>query len=242
MRLRFLWYAFVVFGFVASFFFGVSLPKNLADAMTDIAPLEQWWNVHAAHPLLAAFFAGLAVGTVLLPEVWIQIKPHVFPASPRADIAAGEAFKLIFHKSKLADELVRKNLLTRVVMIESHLTEQQKIGGRLRVELADRIHSALASSKITAWGRIDGGNPEREIAFTEWEDAEIDFSPRTLDNSSLWVCAYKRGNDPRGRRIAFVGVRFCKDQLFRQFPLRRLSFRRRNEKTEPTYATWKGQV
>jgi hypothetical protein len=226
MRWRLSWYALVGFGFVASFFFGVSMPKDWADAMIAIAPVEQWWNAHAAHPLLAAFFAGLAFGTVLIPELWIQINPHLFPLKPKPDIAAGDAFKLLFSRSKLARRLVKKGMLTRVVMYESHLTEPQKIAGRLRVELTDRIHNALADARIRAWGRLDGSRPEQEIVFTDWRDIEIDFSPRTLESSPSWVHAYKRGPDPGGRKVAYVGLRFNKAQLFREFPLRRFNFGR----------------
>jgi hypothetical protein len=236
MRRRFLWYILIAVGYVASFFFGISIPKNWTDAVTDLAPIEQWWGAHAAHPLLSAFLAGLALGTVLLPELWIQIKPHLFPLNPKADIAAGDAFKLLFKRSKLAHRLVKNGMLTRVVMYESHLTEPQKIGGRLRVELSDLIHNALVNGIITAWGRTDGANPELKIIAPEWGDYEIDFSPRTLEDSPSWVCAYKRGNDPRGRRIGYVGIRFCKKEVFAEFPLRRFNFRR-DEKTEPTYAT-----
>ena len=225
-RIRFIWYGLVAVVFVLGFFGIWNAPKDWSSTMTAIAPLETWWTAHAAHPLLAAFGAGALLGTVLLPEVLLQLKPHIFPPVQKPDIAAGDAFKLLFSRSKIARHLVKNGMLTRAVISESHLTEPQKIAGRLRVELSDRIHNELATGKLLAWGRTDGPNPERMIAFTEWQDAEIDFSPRTLESSPTWVCAYKRGNDPRGRRIAFVGVRFCRAQLEREFPLRRLKLGR----------------
>ena len=226
MRWRLIWYALVGVFFFASFFLGLSLPRTWTDAATAIAPIERWWSIHASHPLLAAFFAGLLLGTVLLPELWIQIKPHLFPLKPQADIAAGDAFMLLFSRSKLARNLVKKGMLTSAVMYESHLTEPQKIAGRLRVELDDRIHSALADARLRAWGRLDGGRPEQEIAVPEWSHIAIDFSPRTLESSPSWVHAYKRNQDPRGRQIAYVGLRFNKAQLLHEFPLRRFNFGR----------------
>jgi hypothetical protein len=229
MRWRLLWYVVVVFGFVASFFFGVSMPKDMSSAMKIIAPIEEWWQIHAAHPSLSALFVGLAVGTVLLPELWIQLKPHIFPPRLVADISAGDAFKMLFADSKLASHLIKRKLLTRPVRYESHLTSQQIIDERLRVELADRVHNPLADGRLRAWGRLDGGRPESEIAFNEWSGIELDFSPRTLEASPSWVCAHKRENDPRGTRISYVGVRFSKTQLFREFPLRRLRRRKTHE-------------
>ena len=166
MRLRFTWYGIVGVGFLLSFFGIIQMPKDWNAAMTALAPIEAWWATHAVHPSLAAFFAGLLVGTILLPELWIEIKPHIFPPALEPDIAAGEAFKLLFESSKLAYDLVKSGTL-RPVQFESHLTEPQKIGSRLRVELADRIHNALADARIVAWGRADGSMPESQISFTD---------------------------------------------------------------------------
>jgi hypothetical protein len=226
LRLRFGWYAIVAIVFVLGFFGIFSVPKDSSSALKMLGAIESWWEIHAAYPAVAAFALGLMIGTALLPELWIQVKPHVFPLKPQADITAGDAFKLLFSRSKLARKLVEEGMLTRAVMYESHLTEAQKIAGRLRVELADYIHNALTDARIRAWGRLDGGRPEQEIVFSEWSDVEIDFSPRTLESSPSWVCAYNRGSDPRGRKIAYVGIRFCRKQLLQEFPLRRFNFGR----------------
>jgi len=55
------WYCVPVIGFVLSFFFGVSPPKDWGAALSFMAPAESWWAAHAAHPLLAAFLCGIIV-------------------------------------------------------------------------------------------------------------------------------------------------------------------------------------
>jgi hypothetical protein len=222
MRIRFLWYVGLAVFFLLSFFGVFSMPKDYPSALKMLTTIETWWSAHAAHPVAAAFITGLAIGTALLPELWIQIKPHVFPSPKRPDIAAGTAFMLLFERSRIAHDLVEGGTL-KPVMYETHLSEQEKTGSRLRVELSRRLHDALANNTITAWGRTDGAKPEMQIAFTDWNNFEIDFSPRSLKDSPSWIHAYSRGSDPRGRRIGYVGIRFCKDQLLQEFPLRRLN-------------------
>jgi hypothetical protein len=224
-RFKFIWYGFLAVLFALSFFGIWNMPKDSASALKMLDALESWWDVRAAYPAVAAFALGLMFATVLLPEFWLQIKPHMFPPPRRADIAAGTAFMLLVERSKIAHDLVRGGTL-RPVQYESHLSEEEKIGSRLRVELSNLLHDALVNDTVTAWGRTDGANPEMQIPFTEWNRFEIDFSPRTLKDSPLWIHAYNRGNDPRGRRIGYVGIRFCKSQLLQAFPLRRLNFGR----------------
>ena len=186
--------------------------------------VDQWLFKHAAHPTLFALVVGLALGTAIIPQIWGLIKPHLVQTIPQADITAGDAFKLLFWHSKLAYDLVQSGTL-RPVQFEAHLTESEKMGSRLRAELADRIHNALGSMRLTAWGRI-GDAPEMPIAYTEWQNTEIDFSPKTLRDSPSWSCAYTRGRDTGGRRITHAGIRFCKRQLLEEFPLKQFNFRR----------------
>src|SRR5947208_13104549 len=112
MRWKFLWYALVGALFIASFFFGLSLPKNWNAAVSTLAPVETWWAAHAALPSLAAFFLGLAVGTIFLPALWVQVRPHIFPLKLRPDVDGATAFKEVLAKSRRAKELVRPGKLT----------------------------------------------------------------------------------------------------------------------------------
>ena len=79
MRLKYLWYAVLAVFFILGFFGIWSMPKNLADAVNAVAPIEQWWSTHAAHPILAAFAVGLFFSTVLLPEGWRTFWNHLRP-------------------------------------------------------------------------------------------------------------------------------------------------------------------
>jgi hypothetical protein len=161
MRWKLLWYALVVIGFVASFFFGLSLPKNLESALSALAPIEKWWAGQATHPSLAAFFAGLAVGTILLPELWSQIRPHIFPPKFRPDVDGATAFKEIIAKSQRAKELIGTRQLSIPLRYESHLTDFGINEGRLKVKIADEFHDFLRSGEITAWGTPDGRKPHQ---------------------------------------------------------------------------------
>jgi hypothetical protein len=80
MRLRFIWYAVVIVGWLLSFFGILEMPKNWAATMTAFAPIEAWWDQHAAHPILAAFFAGLFFATVFLPEAWSHFWNYLRPS------------------------------------------------------------------------------------------------------------------------------------------------------------------
>jgi hypothetical protein len=226
LKARIAWGCFVGGCGLLAFFGLFSWPHDSAGVLRLLNTIDGLVFRPAAHTTMFALVIGVALGTIIIPEVWRVLRAHLFPPKPEADIAVGDAFITLFKRSRLACDLVKKGMLTQAVMYESHLTESEKIGGRLRVELSDRLHNALVSGAITAWGRTEGNNPEGKIEAKEWKEIEIDFSPRTLVDSSSWVCAYKRGNDPRGRGIGFVGIRFCKKELFSKFPLRQFSLRR----------------
>lgn len=105
-------------------------------------------------PSLAAFAFGLLISTVLLPELWLQIKPHLFPLKPRADTEGATIFKEIIAKSKRAKELIGTGKLTVPLRYESHLTGFGINEGRLEMQITDEFHDFLRSGEITVWGTM----------------------------------------------------------------------------------------
>jgi hypothetical protein len=219
MPWKFLWYALVAIGFVASFFFDLSIPKNWESTLSVLAPIETWWAAHATHPSLSALFVGLAVSTVLLPELWSQIRPHIFPPKLRPDVDGATAFKEIIAKSRRAKALIRTGQLTIPLRYESHLTGFEINEGRLKAQIADEFHDFLRSGEITAWGTPDGRKPHQEIKPEEWSEIEIDFNDRDMDSSPSHVHAVKRGNRASGSAFGYVWIRLCRKQVRGVFPL-----------------------
>jgi hypothetical protein len=217
MRLKLVWYALVVTTFVASFFFNFSWPTNWAAAMSALAPVEAWWGAHAAHPTLAAFIAGLAVGTVLLPELWFRVSPYFLPLKLKADIGGADAIKKILTGSKWAKNLVTKGLLKTELRYESHLTAVGITEGRLVVRLIKELHDLLRAGDLTAWGTPDNRKPYQEIKPDEWSDLEIDLSDVNRDQGPA-VHAVMRRNQSSGMKYGYVWIKFCRKQIEREFP------------------------
>jgi hypothetical protein len=138
-KLKHLGRALPIVGFVLSFFFDFTPPKDLGAALKLIAPVESWWTTHAAHPLLAAFFAGLSVATFLLPQVWRAVRDHEFPADPRPDWDLREAFHYIRVRSKWS--------IGRPYYSDGrpdHLFED---------DIDESLRDAAVQGRISIWGR-----------------------------------------------------------------------------------------
>jgi hypothetical protein len=173
------WYGVLVIGFVLSFFFGVSPPKDWGSALSFMAPVETWWAAHAAHPLLAAFFAGLLFATVLIPEIWRSVRDHAFPSEPRPDWDLRDAINYLRIRSKWA--------IGRIYYSTGD--------DRLLEEDIDEILRDAASQ-----GRISiGGRPAQtgvEALFSRGTEIKIPFSD--LQSMSLDLTTIDDGTAPSG--------------------------------------------
>lgn len=138
LKLKHLWYCVVVVGFVLSFFFGVSPPKDMGSALSFIAPIESWWAAHAAHPLLAAFFAGLCFATILIPEIWRVLKDHVFPPEPRPDWDLRDAVSYLRIRSKWA--------IGRIY----YSADKDRL---IEEDIDEILRDAASQGRISIWGR-----------------------------------------------------------------------------------------
>jgi hypothetical protein len=137
-----------------------------------------------------------------LPEVEIKAK-----AEP--DIDAREVFFKILENSEWRKEQEKTTLDT------SHLVRNW-----LQVRLDTEIHKALRNSLLDAWGEecLAGTQttPEKPIPPDTWDKVEIVFDRLNLPRTSAH---FKGATKREVGRMAWVGVKFSKQQVFQLFPL-----------------------
>jgi hypothetical protein len=211
------WNLAVAAGFIATFF-GVPLPKDFGATLSALAPIEAWWWHNAAHPILAAFAAGLLVSTVLIPWIWRHVRPHLFPDKLAADIGALPAFELILSRSKWAKRH-RKNWRDMPPdRYEKGRSESELIEGRLNQLFRGELRNWLRNETLACWGSESTSattihiTPEKPIEPQRWDEMEISFESGHA-NAAYYVAGRRNGE------LAFVNLRFCERQIRRQFPL-----------------------
>jgi hypothetical protein len=138
------------------------------------------------------------------------------------DINANDAFDLILTRSKWAKSHRHNWKSLPRVMYEKDRPEATVIDERLKAEFGREIHNKLRSGKITCWGRESFPNsgahltPEKEIAADNWDQLVI----RGTEERQPYA-RYEIGR--RAGDLAFVGLRFCKKQIGKEFPAAWLS-------------------
>ncbi len=216
MRWKWIWWGTAAIVWLATFFGVISLPKDWESTLSWLTPIEQWWASHAAHPTLAAFITGLAIATVLLPELWSQIRPHLFPMEYEADISVIDAFNFILRRSKWAKREEKRQF--EKASAKADKTDAKIFADTMvRVNLAQEFHNRLKKGKLKSWGRTFPDRPEDCIDRNEWENIWLDFSDAALRGDPNNSCAWLR-NGQTGQRIKFILIRVSKKQLLREFP------------------------
>jgi len=132
------------------------------------------------------------------------------PGSLEPNIGARDAYFMILEDS------VWKRQQQATTLVTQHVRRDW-----LEFRLHKEIHVALRNGQIAAWGEqcLQGmvSTPEKPIPADVWDKAELVFDPSpTLVRTS----AYLKGRVTweKGSSI-WNGVRFCREQFFRQFPL-----------------------
>jgi hypothetical protein len=179
LKPKYLWYCVPPLGFVLTFFFGISLPKDWGSALIFLAPIESWWATHAAHPLLAAFFVGLSFGTVFFPEIWRVLKDHAIPSEPRPDWDLRDAVYYLRIRSKWA--------IGRIYYSpdEDRLIEQ---------DIDEVLRDAASQGRISIWGRP--AQTGVEALFSRGTELKISFAD--LQGMSLDLTTIDDGTAPNG--------------------------------------------
>jgi hypothetical protein len=200
-------------------FSGVSYQDWLVWLTKDPPP---WATNHAVQ------LAIIAAGVLVLAYVfWHQAQSEI-GNQDRPDIGAVVAFKALLSRSRRATELVRRHqeLLNIPLPYEHFLTDAGIIEERLKRRLREELHDALRQGRIKSWATPSDGSPEKPIEADEWGNMLIEFSHDELyaipwpfggDNQ---ISAWQRKPDPRGKIHSYLNVRFSRENLYREFPLK----------------------
>jgi hypothetical protein len=199
------WYGVTVVGFVLSFFFGVSLPKDWGSALSFVAPVESWWAANAAHPLLAAFLAGLLFATVLFPEIWRVVRDHAFPPALRPDWDLREASDYLRIRSKWA--------IGRIY----YSTDEDRL---LEQDIDEVLRDAASQGRISIWGRpsqtgveaLFSRGTEMKIPYSDLQSMSLDLT--TIDDSTAPNGAVLRAHSEDQYRF----LRVNKREIHREWP------------------------
>jgi hypothetical protein len=198
-------------------FFGVGgggLLTFLWAAIDGWSPLNVW---------LASLFAA-AAGTTFVyflltiiekrknsPKVRTEAQAPAQPAvKPEPDIEAREAFFKILDHSEWSSQQ------DRITTDTTHLVYDWK-----EVRLSGELHKALRNSRLNSWGEecLEGTatTPEKPIPSETWDRIEIVFDR----NSALHrtTARFKGRTSLEMGRMAWVGVKFSRQQIFNLFPL-----------------------
>jgi hypothetical protein len=179
--------------------------RRVAEAIEKLPQLPEWISL----PLM-----GLGFGVIW----WDRRRQRRYSAIttesvsvstlPQPNIDARAAFFQILKDSKWTQEQIAKTLDT-----------SQLIYNWLEVRLDDEIHKALISSKLDSWGEeiLPNGAiaPERQIPAKTWREVEIMFDRADVPRTA----AHWRASGRERGRMAWVGIRFSKEQTFMLFPL-----------------------
>jgi hypothetical protein len=139
-----------------------------------------------------------------LGDAATEVRPE-----PKPDIDAREAFFQILENSEWTRDQLSKTTDT------SHLVRNW-----LEVRLDTEIHKALRNSVLNSWGEecLPGTatTPEKPIPSETWDKVEIHF-----DQSHLPRTGARRKGRLRTEPgpMAWVGVKFSRNQIFQLFPL-----------------------
>jgi hypothetical protein len=143
--------------------------------MNWLSTLDQTFFRPAAHPTMFALVVGVALGTILLPEIWRVVRDHAFPAHPRSDWDLREMFDYLRVRSKWA---IGRPYYTGV---HDRLLEE---------DICEVLFDAVAQGRLTLWGRpvpdgVDamfGRGIEVKIAPLELRGKSLDLT--TIDSTA----------------------------------------------------------
>jgi hypothetical protein len=182
------------------------------------------WSWLAGASILDRVLYGLAALAIILGLIAVVrflMGLHV-PSPPQAGIPSTSRAPV--------EERPAPDVDARVAFFEvlanSDWSRQQRPGTKqplsdwLARQLDREIHNQLRQERLKAWGcrclTATVEAPESEIPGEEWQDIEIDFTPLDPNfprTSAMW--RIRRG----GFNTVFAGVRFCKNQIYSNFPL-----------------------
>jgi hypothetical protein len=203
------WCALAFFSALA--FFGIfSWPHDSKAAMTLLDKIDNAVFRPAAHPTMFALVVGLAIGTVLLPEIWRVVRDHAFPTRPQPNMDMAAAIEYL---------LVRSRWAVGRLYYDKRKDQLSSLTGLLDEDLDVLIRDAAAQNRVTIWGRPSNpilfGSPiEIEIKPSEWTEIPFDLTTMADYDAPHGVVA-------RDRRISedrYWNLRVNRREVHREWP------------------------
>src|SRR5712664_512424 len=102
LKPKYAWYCIVAILGVLAWFNIFHWPHDSVAAMKLLNAIDEAIFRPAAHPTMFALVVGLAIGTILLPEIWRIVREPAFPPEPRPDWDFRDAINYLCIRSKWA--------------------------------------------------------------------------------------------------------------------------------------------
>jgi hypothetical protein len=204
IRVKLAWWGCLIVLGLLGFFNIFSWPRDSVAAMKILNAIDDALFRPAAHPTLFALVVGVAIGTVLLPEIWHAIRDHAFPPKPRSDWDLHDAVDHLRVRSKWAIGRVYSDN-------EQHILEE---------DIDEAIRDAATQGRITIWGRP--AQTGAEALFSR--GTEIPIPQRDLQNMSIDLTTIDDVTAPYGAVLRahaqdqFRFLRVNKREILKEWP------------------------
>jgi hypothetical protein len=189
LKPKYVWYCGVaIFGALAWFDI-FSWPHDSAAAMNWLSAIDQRIFRPAAHPTMFALVVGLAIGTILLPEIWRVTRDYAFPAEARPDWDLREAVDYLRVQSKWA--------IGRIYYANERLLEE---------DIDEVLRDAASQGRISIWGRP----AQTGVAALFSRGTEMKIPVSDLQSMSLDLTTIDDGTAPSGAVLrAYSQDQYC---------------------------------
>lgn len=181
-----------------------SWPHDSAAAMNWLNAIDEAIFRPAAHPTMFALVIGLAIGTILLPEIWRVVRDHAFPSDPRPDWDLRDAVDYLRVRSKWA--------IGRIYYTDK--------GRLLEEDIEEVLRDTASQGRVSIWGRpapsgveaLFSRGTEIEVPFSDLQSMSIDLI--TIDDSTAPNGAVLRAHSQDQYRFLYVNRR----EIYREWP------------------------
>lgn len=204
-KAKIIWSCIVGICGILAFFGYFRWPHDSATAMNWLNAIDQAVFRPAAHPTIFALVVGVALGTILIPEIWRVVRDHLFPTEPRPDWDLREAVDHLRTQSKWAIGRIYYDAN------EDRLLEQ---------DIDEVLRDAATQGRISIWGRpaqtgttaLFSRGTEIKIPVNDLQDMSLDLT--TIVDSTAPSGAVLRAHAQDQYRFLRVNRR----EIYREWP------------------------
>jgi hypothetical protein len=162
-RAKYLWRAFWAACTALSFFGLAFWPSNWSAAKLMLQHIDHWIFAHAASPSLFALCVGLAIGTIIIPDVWSEIKRHFFPTKPEAGTKIKNAIDYLVNDSRAHLKKARRSELMQTGPAKGQYVH---MSGVEHSDAVSKLNEKMNSRDLLVWGhRQFGGRSNLRRCF-----------------------------------------------------------------------------